>query len=121
MFSVVPYLASPVTWWGQIFRRKQTRHNRSRIAWLSMTSAGVTSAARTMRRFLVARQQAHVDFLDESIAQVSAEIAERVRPAEDAIARLDTIPGVGRSVAEALVAEIGADPARFPTAKHLAS
>ena len=34
MFSIVPYLASPVTWWGQIFRRKQTRHSRSRIAWL---------------------------------------------------------------------------------------
>ena len=49
MFSVVPYLASPVTWWGQIFRRKQTRHSRSRMAWLSMTSAGVTSAARMMR------------------------------------------------------------------------
>ena len=49
MFSVVPYLASPVTWWGQIFRRKQTRHSRSRIAWFSMTSAGVTRAARMMR------------------------------------------------------------------------
>ena len=29
MFSMVPYLASPVTWCGQIFRRKQTRHSRS--------------------------------------------------------------------------------------------
>ena len=73
------------------------------------------------QRFLVAQQLAHVDFLDESIARVSAEVAERVLPAEDAIARLDTIPGVGRTVAEALLAEIGADPARFPSAKHLAS
>ena len=48
-FSVVPYFASPVTWWGRIFLRKQTRHSRSRIAWLSMTSAGVTRAARMMR------------------------------------------------------------------------
>ena len=31
MFSVVPYVVSPVTWWGQSFRRKQTRHSRSRI------------------------------------------------------------------------------------------
>jgi transposase len=73
------------------------------------------------QRFLVAEQVAHIDYLDEAIARVSAEIAERVRPDEDAIGRLDTIPGVGQAVAEALVAEIGADMERFPTAKHLAS
>ena len=73
------------------------------------------------QRFLVAQQLAHVDFLDEAIARVGREIAERLAPVEEAIARLDTIPGVGRSVAEALVAEIGADVSRFATAKQLAS
>jgi transposase len=73
------------------------------------------------QRFMVAQQLAHVDFLDDAIARVSAEIADRVRPVEDAIARLDTIPGVGRSVAEALVAEVGTDLSRFASAKHLAS
>ena len=73
------------------------------------------------QRFLVAEQLAHVDFLDAAIARVSAEIAERVHPDEDAITRLDTIPGVGRAVAETLVAEIGVDLTRFPSAKHLAS
>ena len=73
------------------------------------------------QRFLVAEQLAHIDFLDEVIARVSAELAARLRPEEDAITRLDTIPGVGRSVAEVLMAEIGADLERFPTAKQLAS
>jgi transposase len=73
------------------------------------------------QRFLVAQQLAHIDFLDASIARVSAEIAERVRPVEDALDRLDTIPGIGRHVAESLVAEIGVDMERFPTAGHLAS
>jgi transposase len=73
------------------------------------------------QRFLVAQQLAHSDFLDERITQVSGEIGARVRPDEEAIARLDTIPGVGRSVAEGLVAELGTDLTRFPTAKHLAS
>lgn len=73
------------------------------------------------QRFLVAQQLAHIDFLDASIERVSAEIAERVRPVEDALDRLDTIPGIGRHVAESLVAEIGVDMARFPTAGHLAS
>jgi transposase len=73
------------------------------------------------QRFLVAEQVAHIDSLAEAIARVSAEIAARVHPQEDAIARLDTIPGVGRAVAEALVAEIGPNPTRFPSARHLAS
>jgi transposase len=73
------------------------------------------------QRFLVAEQVAHVDFLDEAIARVSTEITKRMCPDEDAITRLDTIPGVGRSVAETLVAEIGSDPTRFPNAQHLAS
>jgi transposase len=73
------------------------------------------------QRFLVAEQVAHIDFLDDAIARISTELAARMRPDEDAIARLDTIPGVGRVAAEALVAEIGTDVGRFPTAKHLAS
>src|SRR5687767_3283553 len=73
------------------------------------------------QRFLVAEQLAHVDFLDERIARLDAEIAERTRPVADVLERLDTIPGVGRRTAEILAAEIGVDMARFPTAAHLAS
>jgi len=73
------------------------------------------------QRFLVAEQLAHVDFLDERIARLDAEIGERTRPFADVLERLDTIPGVGRRTAEILVAEIGVDMARFPTAAHLAS
>ncbi len=40
---------------------------------------------------------------------------------EAALDRLDTIPGVGRRAAERIVAEIGTDMSRFPTAGHLAS
>ncbi len=49
-----------------------------------------------------------------------AAIAE-VRPLEEALERLQTIPGVGRRVAEILVTEVGVDLSRFPTAGHLAS
>lgn len=38
-----------------------------------------------------------------------------------AVALLDTIPGINRRMAELLLAEIGADMRRFPTAAHLAS
>jgi transposase len=73
------------------------------------------------QRFLVARQLAHIDYLDATIAEVSAEIAQRLAPFEEEIALLDTIPGVGRETAEALLAEIGTDMGQFPSAAHLAS
>jgi transposase len=76
---------------------------------------------RAHQRFVVAQQLAHIDFLDESIEQVSTEIAERLRPFDDMVARLDTIPGVGRTTAEVVLAEVGTNVARFPTAGHLAS
>jgi transposase len=73
------------------------------------------------QRFLLARQLAHIDFLDASVAEVSAEIAARLRPCEDKMERLATIPGIGRRTAEVLIAEIGTDMSRFPTPAHLAS
>jgi transposase len=73
------------------------------------------------QRFLLAQQLAHVDFLDAAIARVSAEVAARLEPVAEAVERLDTIPGIGRYIAEALIAEIGTDMRRFPTAGHLAS
>jgi transposase len=73
------------------------------------------------QRFLVAQQLAHIDFLDEAIGRVDEEVVERMRPFQADIERLDTIPGVGQRTAEAIVAEIGVDLSRFPTAGHLAS
>jgi transposase len=72
-------------------------------------------------RALIGRILAHIDFLTESALQVQAEIDLRLEPFQQAVELLDTIPGVGRAAATTIVAEIGADMGRFPTAKHLAS
>ncbi len=81
----------------------------------------LTGQVGTHQRFLLAQQLAHIDFLDETIARLSAEVAQRLQPDEAAVERLDTIPGVGRWTAEILLAELGTDMARFPSARHLAS
>ena len=73
------------------------------------------------QRFLVAEQPAHLDALEARVARLSDEIAERLRPFDAAAALLQTIPGVGRLTAEVVLAEVGADMGRFPTAGHLAS
>ena len=72
-------------------------------------------------RLLLTTHLAHLDFLEEEIERLSAAITARLHPFEEELTRLDTIPGVDRRTAEVLLAEIGADMARFPTAGHLAS
>ncbi|MQA92950.1 MAG: IS110 family transposase, partial [Gemmatimonas sp.] len=63
----------------------------------------------------VARQiLAHIDFLDDTIDTLTAEIVERVVPFEAAAELLKTIPGVSELTAQTIIAEIGVDMSRFP-------
>ncbi len=55
------------------------------------------------------------------MTRLSAEIAERLAPYEEILLRLETIPGIKRRIAEIILAEIGPDMTRFPSAAHLAS
>lgn len=71
------------------------------------------------QRFLLATQLRHVDYLTGEIAR-HGEIEERMRPFADEIARLDTIPGIGVQRAQEIIAVIGVDMSRFPSAGHLA-
>jgi transposase len=71
--------------------------------------------------FLLSRMLAHVDALDRDITAVEDRIEELILPFADAAARLDEVPGIGRTAARVIIAEIGTDMTRFPTAAHLAS
>jgi len=71
--------------------------------------------------FLLTEHLSMLEYLDEAIARISAEIDQRLTAEQAAIALLDTIPGVGQRAAEILIAEIGTDLGRVPSAKHLAS
>ena len=64
---------------------------------------------------------AHLEFLEESIDRLSAEIGEAIAPFGLAVEMLRTIPGVDRRTAETLVAEIGVDMDRFGSPERLAS
>lgn len=77
----------------------------------------------------------HIEHLEKAIAALDDEVdavmdepstgstddGEVVAPFARARDRLVTIPGVGKRAAEVIVAEIGIDMTRFPTAGHLAS
>jgi transposase len=71
--------------------------------------------------FLLTEQLSQLDYLEEAIERVSAEISRHLAAEQEALELLDTIPGVGQRAAEILLAEVGTDLSRFPSAKHLAS
>ena len=63
----------------------------------------------------------HAEYLEARIAKLDAEVDRVIAPFNEARDRLDTITGVGKRAAECIIAEIGTDMTRFPTAGHLAS
>ncbi len=73
------------------------------------------------QRIMLKTQLDHIDYLDSQIAYLDQEIIERMLPFEQEIELLDTIPGVGIRAAQQIIAKIGIDMDRFPSAKHLAS
>jgi transposase len=70
---------------------------------------------------LIGQILGHIEFLEQAIAQVQAEIERCLPPFEEALELLQTIPGIKAVAAAAILAEIGSDMSRFPRAGHLAS
>jgi transposase len=72
-------------------------------------------------RFLLRLHLQQIDAIDAAIEQIDQEVDADVEPFRAAIALLTTIPGVSVLSAEIILAEIGRDMRRFPTAGHLIS
>lgn len=73
------------------------------------------------QRFMLKEQLGHLSELDERISRLNAEIEERLRPFEQELERLQTIPGVGPTIAQELAAEMGLDMSRFASPQQLAA
>jgi transposase len=71
--------------------------------------------------FLLRTMLARIDETSADIAAVETKIEELVAPFAPTVERLDEIPGVGRTAAHIIIAEIGLDMSRFPTPAHLCS
>ena len=63
----------------------------------------------------------HIDHLTDMIARLNTRIDEATLPFVQQTTLLATIPGISERAAQVIVAEIGVDMTRFPTAAHLAS
>jgi transposase len=96
-------------------------HLRVKIPQLRLALEG---KIRSHHRFLLRRLVDQIQFVEHEIALLDErleEIAQQRPELSQAVARWDTIPGIDRVAAWALLAEIGDNMAQFPTAEHLAS
>jgi transposase len=71
--------------------------------------------------FLLGQILTHADHLATLIAACDQRITTAMSAHEDAMRRLQTIPGVGRRSAEVIISEVGVDMSRFASSGHLAS
>ena len=78
---------------------------------------------RETHRTLLKMHLEHIDELNRKIEALSEEIERLLTPFDPSNARdrLTTIPGVSHRIAEVILAELGTDMSRFPTAAHAAS
>ena len=90
---------------------------RKRAALVEALAGRVRDHHRVLLRILLA----HVDHIDQAIADLSAEIGRRLEPYAAAVALLCTIAGVKQRAAEVVVAELGVDMDRFASDRHLCS
>ena len=72
-------------------------------------------------RFLIRLHLGQIDALQRAVGEIEARLGEVLIPFRWATGLLITMPGVSDIVAQVIVAEIGTEMARFPTAGHLVS
>jgi transposase len=73
-------------------------------------------------RFMLSELLDQLDVLDQQIAKIEARMEEQLAqmpPFCAAVILLDTLPGVDRQLAIAIVAEIGIDMSRFPSDRQM--
>ena len=74
-----------------------------------------------LQRRLIAGIVDHIDDMTRRIADMDELIREYMAGYESAIEAIDALPGIARRSAEVIIAEIGSDMSRFPSAAHLCS
>lgn len=72
-------------------------------------------------RFMIQLHLTQIAALDTAVADLEAHLSEALAPFRAAVDLLITMPGLSQTAAAVIVAEIGDDMSKFPTAGHLVS
>ena len=88
---------------------------------LEQIVASIEGITTPLQRKLLAQIIDHIDDLNRRIGELDKLVQEYMAEYEAAIEAIDEIPGIARRSAEVILAEIGLDMGRFPSAAHLCS
>lgn len=88
---------------------------------LDQIVASIEGITTPLQRKLLAQIIDHIDDLNRRIGELDKLVQEYMTEYEAAIEAIDEIPGIARRSAEVILAEIGLDMGRFPSAAHLCS
>ncbi|HEX2321781.1 MAG TPA: IS110 family transposase [Streptosporangiaceae bacterium] len=88
---------------------------------ISVLQEALTGQFRDHHGYLLRIMLDRVDALTAQIEALTERIDEAIAPFARQVAQLDEIPGVGKTGAQEIIAEIGVDMSRFPSADHLVS
>ena len=72
-------------------------------------------------RFMIQLHLTQIEALEAAVQHLETHLGDALAPFRAAISLLTTMPGISDTTARVIVAEIGVDMARFPTAGHLIS
>lgn len=84
-------------------------------------TAALTGRIGDHHRFLIAQHLKTIEQIEATMVEFDARIEAVLGPFQEVVERLTEVPGISRTVAEIIVAEIGTDMSQFPTADHLIS
>ena len=91
---------------------------RPKVEQIMLSLEGITTS---LQRKLIAQIVDHIDDMTKRISEMDDLIKGYMEQYESAIAAIDELPGIARRSAEVIIAEIGMDMTRFPSAAHLCS
>ena len=74
-----------------------------------------------LQKQLIRQVVAHIDDMTKRIGEMDTLVKQYMGKYEEAMEKLDEIPGIGKQSAETILAETGLDMSRFPSEKHLSS
>lgn len=73
------------------------------------------------QKFMLKSMYNQLESINKELDTVEAEIGKRMAKDRELLERLEEVPGIGKTTAQVIVAEIGTDMDQFPDEKHLAS
>ena len=95
--------------------------HKSMLSKLPEIMASIEGIVTPLQRKLLTQVLDHIDDLNKRISALDTMVKDYMTEYEAAISAIDELPGIGRRSAEVILAEIGTNMSRFPSAAHISS